>query len=305
MSLITRCPACETMFKVVPDQLRISSGWVRCGQCEEVFDASAHLQEVQIDPAASEQAGPEVPAPAPAAPEPDVDVDIDIEIGDEVLPSPLAQVEPSDETPDASGQSRTEPVLDADVPAPTEAPAWMAERASAPGVSFMREQKSASFWHRPLVRASLMLVCMVLVAGLAVQVIVHERDRIAALAPKSRPVLRALCSVMRCAVSPLRQIESIVIDSSSFNKIRGDAYRLNFTLKNTAPTGLALPAIELSLTDAQDQPVMRRVFLPSEFGATSDVLHAGSESSGSLALSVKANGNAERIAGYRLLAFYP
>ena len=27
------------MFKVVPDQLRISEGWVRCGQCAEIFDA--------------------------------------------------------------------------------------------------------------------------------------------------------------------------------------------------------------------------------------------------------------------------
>ena len=40
MSLITRCPACGTMFKVVPDQLKISEGWVRCGHCAEVFDAS-------------------------------------------------------------------------------------------------------------------------------------------------------------------------------------------------------------------------------------------------------------------------
>jgi predicted Zn finger-like uncharacterized protein len=44
MSLITRCPACGTMFKVVPDQLRISEGWVRCGHCAEVFDATAYLQ---------------------------------------------------------------------------------------------------------------------------------------------------------------------------------------------------------------------------------------------------------------------
>ena len=43
MSLITRCPACETMFKVVPDQLRVSDGWVRCGQCDEIFDASASM----------------------------------------------------------------------------------------------------------------------------------------------------------------------------------------------------------------------------------------------------------------------
>src|SRR5205085_5801570 len=45
MSLITSCPACGTMFRVVPDQLKISEGWVRCGHCSEVFDASAHLQD--------------------------------------------------------------------------------------------------------------------------------------------------------------------------------------------------------------------------------------------------------------------
>ena len=43
MSLVTRCPACSTLFKVVPDQIRIAAGWVRCGQCGEVFDASAQL----------------------------------------------------------------------------------------------------------------------------------------------------------------------------------------------------------------------------------------------------------------------
>src|SRR3954465_1332501 len=45
MSLITRCPACGTMFRVVPDQLRISEGWVRCGHCAEIFDATAHMAE--------------------------------------------------------------------------------------------------------------------------------------------------------------------------------------------------------------------------------------------------------------------
>ena len=31
------------MFKVVADQLKVAQGWVRCGHCAEVFDASAHL----------------------------------------------------------------------------------------------------------------------------------------------------------------------------------------------------------------------------------------------------------------------
>jgi predicted Zn finger-like uncharacterized protein len=61
MSLITRCPACATMFKVVRDQLRISGGWVRCGQCAEVFDASAHM----VVEGALVAAAPPPPQPAP------------------------------------------------------------------------------------------------------------------------------------------------------------------------------------------------------------------------------------------------
>lgn len=41
--MITRCPSCRTAFKVVPDQLRIAAGWVRCGHCGELFDGRSHL----------------------------------------------------------------------------------------------------------------------------------------------------------------------------------------------------------------------------------------------------------------------
>lgn len=44
MSFTTRCPACGTVFRVVADQLKISDGWVRCGHCSDVFDATIHLQ---------------------------------------------------------------------------------------------------------------------------------------------------------------------------------------------------------------------------------------------------------------------
>lgn len=43
MTLATRCPACGTAFRVVSDQLRVSSGWVRCGRCGSSFDALEHL----------------------------------------------------------------------------------------------------------------------------------------------------------------------------------------------------------------------------------------------------------------------
>ena len=60
MRLVTRCPACATTFKVVRDQLRISDGWVRCGRCSEVFDATLDLHEAEDD-------GTPIPSPASKA----------------------------------------------------------------------------------------------------------------------------------------------------------------------------------------------------------------------------------------------
>ena len=47
MSLATRCTACGTVFRVVRDQLRVSEGWVRCGRCQEVFNALDHLFDLE------------------------------------------------------------------------------------------------------------------------------------------------------------------------------------------------------------------------------------------------------------------
>src|SRR6218665_2677988 len=70
MSQITRCPNCATAFKVVADQLRIAQGWVCCGQCKQVFDASAYLQPAVVA-AAQPSTAAVMPQPAGAlAPQP-------------------------------------------------------------------------------------------------------------------------------------------------------------------------------------------------------------------------------------------
>lgn len=332
MSLITRCPACETLFKVVPDQLRISEGWVRCGQCDEIFDASLHLLE-----AASEELGPasqpaDGVAPCDAmiasdAMSQSVGIDLD-SVGSgspNDVPIERAQILPdaTDEEvgPVSDGFSRADevsawPMAGLDAQAEGSQPASLTtvlpasissndEPVGLSDVSFLRDKKAGAFWRKPLMRATLVLLCLTLLLGLTGQIVVHERDRILALKPGLKPWLLAICGPLNCTVSPLKRIESIVIDSSSFAKTRGDIYRLNFTLKNTAATALAVPAIELTLTDSLDQPVVRRIFLAPELGAQSDTLAAGVEWPASLAVAVKAGGMADRIAGYRLLAFYP
>ena len=49
MSLATRCTACGTAFRVVQDQLKVSEGWVRCGRCNEVFNALEGLFDLGRD----------------------------------------------------------------------------------------------------------------------------------------------------------------------------------------------------------------------------------------------------------------
>lgn len=314
MSLITCCPACATMFKVVPDQLKISEGWVRCGHCAEVFDAAAHLQQytptVFRPPAAQDEAQSQGLAPADDAAHAPPAPDTTAETNPPYPPFVLVR-EDSDagETlPPPSGYDVFAPAPPVPAVAPTRQAVAVVEPQPEPAlsdVSFVRQARRKAYWRRPGVRALLALLLLALCASLAAQFGVHDRDRLAATQPALRPLLQELCRHLQCAIAAPRQIEAIVIDSSSFNKLRSDAYRLNFTLKNQAAMELAMPSIELTLTDTQDQPVVRRVLAPAELGAQAGVIAAAAEWSGSLTMSVAANGSAGRIAGYRLLAFYP
>lgn len=300
------------MFRVVPDQLRISEGWVRCGQCEEVFDATANMQEptlannVSGSSEADDALAAVVTQPEPAFAsttshhsddaskiEPTLDVKRELD----VAYSSHHTQRSSDETLVSEAFSQ--------VLALSEEHSQTTSIAEIPQPSFMRAGQSEVEQHKPWVRVSLYLSLLLLSLGLMGQVVMFERDRIAVLAPDVKPVIQALCDLMHCTLEPLQQIESVVMDSSSFNKLKGEVYRLNFTLKNTSHIPLALPAIELSLMDAQDQALMRRVILPGELGMNPGVLAAASESSASLALTVKTPSGSERVAGYRVLAFYP
>lgn len=302
MSLLTRCPACRTMFKVVPDQLRISEGWVRCGQCDEVFDAREHLQETLPEPAGETASSPieldfdlpdEATLPASAAPSADEARPLTSEpptpesVLDDPDSMPFLPTVQVDETAFAAAAGESLP----DGMAAT-SPSFL-RGVSASGAA---PSRSRSVWR---------LAAIFLILALLVQWVAQERDRLVAQAPGLKPVVETVCVLMQCRIAPLRQIESVQIDSASFNKVRPDVYRLNLTLKNVSGADVALPAIELSLTDVQDQPLMRRVFLANELGLSSPVLAARSEATISLPLGITKGEPAERIAGYHVLAFYP
>jgi predicted Zn finger-like uncharacterized protein len=312
MSLITRCPACGTMFKVVADQLRISEGWVRCGHCAEIFDAAADLRdesEIELPTAAAPLLAREE---SPASEEEGVS-SLQSEVDESMVEGTPDPFEIEEQARVLKEDPRDQPfeLRRADEP-DAEAVGPYGYSRSIPlepepdlhDLLFVRQARRKEFWRRRIVRVMLALMLVVLAAALAGQVAWRDRDRLALTSPQLRPWLARMCNVLRCRLGPPQQIEAIAIETSSFNKLRADTYRLNVTLRNSAGNDVAMPALELTLTDAQDQPVARRVLIPAEF-APSRVALPGGDWSASVAVAVNGAIAGGRIAGYRLLAFYP
>jgi predicted Zn finger-like uncharacterized protein len=338
------------LYKVVPDQLRISQGWVKCGQCGEIFDAAQHLieaftepeeplagpsadpadvslddangsgllQQVDTDQTAEQQryefSEPESQAilaqdmdqnatassgaqpPAPAA---QVDHEVDAALPVDSEPSFLSSTAPDSD--DLIPDTEPELLSNAEDSVPLDADPQMA--TSTP--SFMRHANHRFVWFGHWTNRVLWTACAVLVVGLGCQWIYQDHDRLAASRPQWRPALDSICNVLQCSIAPLQQIESIAIDSAAFSKGEPGRYRLSFTLKNTANLMLAIPNIELTLTDVQDRVVVRRVISPPEFLATADYLTANADWPVMVNLRIQTEASSPAIVGYRLLAFYP
>ncbi len=329
MSLITQCPACNTLFKVVADQLKISEGWVRCGQCREIFDAQTHMVHTAAATKTTAPSEPQADKPVPtvavtAAPTQVADTG---NSSKQTVQSPPAQrkkqdfessdwiysvnpPQPKGEYPQGLDNPPSLMPEDIDIDdyplSSSDSSLIEAERS----VSFVRHAKRGMRQRSPWARAGLVLVAMLLLGLGILQVAHYERDRIAAAQPGLQPWLQELCRYTGCTVGPLKQIESVVVDASSFNKVRSDGksdlYKITVNLKNTGVLPVAVPHIELTLNDSQDQPVLRRILNLADLGTTQLVLAPAGELAGATSVQIdSAQLAGARIAGYRVLAFYP
>ena len=66
MALATKCPHCQTTFRVAHDQLKLRAGLVRCGHCKEIFNGIEHL--LPPERPASAKSAPPAQSPAVETP---------------------------------------------------------------------------------------------------------------------------------------------------------------------------------------------------------------------------------------------
>ena len=292
MNWITRCPECATVYRVVPDQLQAAKGWLRCGQCQHVFDsaglilawsaaplpehADAQAGVTEGDALASERLDIEELLKQEDRSKPDVPSSASLDLTS--FEQALSSFKPAIEKAIAQLASAPSPALSA----------HGASDAPLPAPPVGRRQWVS--W----------LAVLVLSFGFLAQVIWIERHAISARFPVLETHFKRVCQTLTCDSESVRDVNGLVIDTSSFIQ-RDDAFELQWIVRNSTAQTLSMTALELTLQDAQSKPVVRRVFLPVEVAAPK-TLTAGQTWQGQLLMTVKAD---TPVTGYRVLSFYP
>jgi predicted Zn finger-like uncharacterized protein len=195
-----------------------------------------------------------------------------------------------------------------DIPAPplpsSNAPSLF-RSAMAPAEA-AREAQSSSAHASPAKQADTPILfawwvgAVVLVLALLMQWVVAQRNWLAAEEPALRPLLSALCA---CEVTWPRESEAVLIESSSFTENPQGGYTVQLRLKNTQHHPVAMPALELSLTDLQDQILVRRVFMAEEL-SNKDHVQALRDVRSTLNFDLD-DKVSQRVVGFRAFVFYP
>ncbi|MFA5371560.1 MAG: DUF3426 domain-containing protein [Sideroxydans sp.] len=288
---VTQCPACATRFNVSEAQLEARDGLVRCGRCETVFNAREHLL-------------PDEPSPQ-----------LNLPIGDE---APLTDSLPGGQDDRTQSEHFIPPDF-ADLPTETteqpdlapltdvagleETPSTLAQQVQIHDTELDEEVPLASIRSR---RLPFFLGFLLLILLLA-QTVYFFRNELALRLPGLKPRLQQVCEVLSCSIDLPHDADLLSIESSELeaDSKHPNVFVLHVLLRNHADHAQALPSLELTLTDTQEQVIARRTFYPADYlkGLAEKPNAMAAKRELTLALHLE---TAElRPTGYRLLLFYP
>ena len=283
--MLTRCPGCETHFRVTAEQLKARSGRVRCGECQHVFNALDSLVEESVV------------ATAPLAPE------------SAHLAAPLADTEAEVA---AFSEIETYEVAVPSAPTiePVVAPTEVAEAAEADAAT----EADVADWSEtfpepppPPRRWPWVIGILVGLAAMGVQAVLAFRVELAVLMPEARPALVALCDIADCEVGLPAKVGLVGIEASDLHPDTEHAGRLALTatLKNRAPFAQQFPHLELTLTDTADKAIARKVLAPADYLPPKTPLANGMAPNADIVVAIGIDAGEMAASGYRLYLFYP
>jgi hypothetical protein len=146
---------------------------------------------------------------------------------------------------------------------------------------------------------------LLLLLALAAQGFIVFRNVLAARYPQTKPVLAAACGVLGCRVELPGQIDTLSIETGELQSLGGNTFSLTTLLRNQGGLAQAWPHIELALTDANDKPLLRRVFTPAEYLPQGVAVANGFAPRSEQPVKLYFELTQLKASGYHIAVFYP
>lgn len=310
MSMVTRCPACATLFRVTPQQLQARQGQVRCGRCTSIFDAFRQLATLPApvlgDASPPEPAAIAMPdAPAPRPESETVSPHAGIPSFDHAPGPPATPAVPT------AFRFEADPIPAAVVPQPAVSrPSPL--RAEPPSESIVSRSSTLSADSLFLQQAHAGrrrgargwgLGCLLLVVVLGLQAVYVYRGELAAHYRSLKPLLVEMCAALACEVPLPQRPRLINIEASDLQALdpaRPGLLQLTATLRNHADYDLAYPALDLVLTNTREHTLARRIFMPREYLDSSRDAAAGFPAKAEITVRLDLDTGELGAAGFRI-----
>ena len=298
MALTTQCPHCSTIFRVASDQLKLRAGLVRCGACEDVFNALDNLLPENSDTA---QVDDDPASDVPAADVPAAD-------------APASDT-PASDTPASEGEqlqaaqaSEQFPDLLLDLNASTNSP-------DAPNIAAMSFDEEPGFVTRArqvkrfsrVLRLALIGGSVVLGTGALLQAMFTFRDPITLAIPQTKPMLMELCALLDCRIGLAAQINTLNVESVEMQPSESakDRYELTVLVRNRSSKAQTWPHLELSLNDSEDKIISRKIIKPENYLSAPGELNLGLAANSEQRIKLRFEIPLFQPDGYRVMLFYP
>ena len=287
--LATRCPHCQTSFRVTMQQLELREGMVRCGSCREIFNGIDSVFEYEpgqdfeltAPPAGQDIAdrmtlidfgslrGTQAPSPSNMQAELDALSRAIADLQAKPWAKPAAS---SQEELGSAAHHATEHDDDHDDDAHDDGDHDMDHDRDDREPAFVKQgrkrERSARTW-----KILLWIAIPLLLLALAAQLVFYFRNDIAARSPEAARYLRAACRQIGCAIRLPMEIDKLSLISSQLDAIGEGSGRFQLValIRNQGDTAQALPSLDLRMKNADGQPLVRKAFLPTLYATKDDI----------------------------------
>ena len=245
----------------------------------------------------------------------------DIDIYEEVLIEPESS-EPVFVEPALAKEIEPEAPQPADIieevaetPAPEDSPAIIDEAsvknnaAKAPK-SFLdaapKNKLHSTNAQRKVPKSVLALLIGLLILASLAQATYYLRSPIALKFPVLKPYLVSACGHLGCKIELPKDATLLLVDDSNLQEDAEHAgvIHLSSTLINNAEFAMAYPLLELTLTDANDKPLLRRTFKPSEYLVAGTKVNDGIPAGEEVHIKLSLIAADTPVSGYRVFVTY-